>query len=176
MFRYAFALPLLLAAAILPGCDQDDVDPVTLVEPDDEEIRTAVQRARETTDHFLDLMENPPAEDAAFSVKREFREGEVSEYMWLTDVSFVDGQFVGKLDNLPRHISNVEVGEEYPVSRDEIADWMVFVDGRIHGAFTMRVLLDQLPEEKRQEIQASLVPLPEGAATTQPSAPASATD
>ena len=76
---------LLQKDGFLPKPPSDDV---LLVPADDALMRAAEEEAKKTLPHFLNILkeEKSPA-TRRLSVKVRFEEGELSEYMWLTDVA-----------------------------------------------------------------------------------------
>ena len=138
-----------LCLLVVQGCSNEpqvgDVigtaeDPITLVAPDDPEMAAAVTKSQETISEFIAALENPPANANAFAVKKEFVEGDESEFMWLTGVAFANGTFTGTLDNDPNMVTNAKIGEQYSVTVDEVQDWLYFEDGELKGGYSVKLL------------------------------------
>lgn len=135
-------------------------DNVVDVAGDDAAMNAAIAEARGHLAVFeAALAKAEPRQ--TFAVKKPFPvRGGGQEHMWLIDVRPVEGGFEGALDNDPEGVE-AEVGKRYTVSRGELSDWSITeADGRIHGAYTIRVLLGQLDEEMRAALEAQLQPLP----------------
>lgn len=129
-----------LCTLLLTGCGTGTADPVVMVEEDDAEMLAAQQKARDTVGEFIAALENPKPEQTFFSVKAKFEDGDAVEFMWLVDVEFVDGQFIGTIDNDPQLVSNVKAGDRSSVAPNEINDWMIVENGEMVGAYTVEVL------------------------------------
>lgn len=152
---YLRKLAMFLTVAFLAaGCDSK---PSTLVEGgyDEAEMDAAIERARAEVDTFIETMKNP-AGASDFSVKAPVEEDGNFEYFWLTDVAYKNGSFSGKIGNDPGIVSNVSFGQEWSLKKDEISDWMYMKGGKIHGNYTMRPLLETLPEAEAAELRSML--------------------
>ena len=153
MKRILIFTATVLAVAASGGCRKPKVstpavgdDHVILIEKDDPEMNAAKARARAETDAFLDKVHTGEAQD--FSVKVPVEDGTTVEYFWLKEVAYKDGVFTGKIDNDPEEVHTVKLGDAVTVKKDEIADWLYMQDGKMHGNYTMRVLLKKMsPEE-----------------------------
>lgn len=116
----------------------------------DAEMNAAMEKARQSVDVFLAALNTPGVSQSNFSIKAGFSvSGSKScEYIWLNDVRFEDGVFVGAVGNPPEKVDSIRFGDTVRVARGKIADWM-FTDGkRLRGSYTMRVVRNRLsPEE-----------------------------
>jgi uncharacterized protein YegJ (DUF2314 family) len=144
-----------LCLLILPGCSNEpkvgDVigtaeDPITLVAADDPEMAATVTRSQETIAEFIAALEEPPANASSFAVKKKFVEGDESEFMWLTGVTFADGTFTGTLDNDPNMVTNAKIGEQYSVTVDEVQDWLYFEGDEMKGGYSVKLLQQRFEE------------------------------
>jgi uncharacterized protein YegJ (DUF2314 family) len=121
-----------------------------LVFMEDEEpaMRRAFEMARVSLDGFLAKAKNPSAEVTGFALKVGVREGKNTEYFWVNEFSEKDGQFAGKINNEPRMVKAVRMGQHYAFPREHIVDWM-YIDRaqrRMIGNFTMCALLTKEPQ------------------------------
>ena len=82
-----------------------------------------------------------------FAVKVPIHDGDVTEHFWLTDISYEDGEFEGKIGNEPGMVSNVSFGQLVRVRKEEISDWLFMRGGKMHGNYTMRPLLPTMSVE-----------------------------
>lgn len=138
---------LLVAALVFAGCGQDSTDmPETLVlDYDQSEMDTAMQKAKDTLPEFLVVLKSGEAD--SFSVKAPITDDNGTEYFWISDITYGEGEFVGTIGNDPGVVENVTYGQAWTVAEGEIADWM-FTRGRmIHGGFTIDPLLSESPED-----------------------------
>ena len=139
------ALALLALTLALTCCSDHSYDPVTEAEFDDKEMKAAIDKARSSVGEFVERLQNPGLTDESFSVKKMISDGEEVEHLWLTDVSYSDGKFIGIINEEPQSVRNVQFGQEASVAETEILDWMYLDDGKLVGNFTLRVLLERMP-------------------------------
>lgn len=109
----------------------------------------AVRQARRTVGVFIQALQHPAAGQHDFEVKKPFRQGVVVEHLWLSDVTFKGNRFHGYVDNHPRKIKGLKMGDRVSVNPDEISDWAFVENGRLVGGYTIRVLYSELsPADK----------------------------
>ncbi|MBN2342601.1 MAG: DUF2314 domain-containing protein [Deltaproteobacteria bacterium] len=126
----------------------DDTSTMVEVEQDDAEMAQAIQTARKTVDVFLSRFQHPRKGDTHFSVKMKLTYQTESEHVWLTDIVYENGVFVGKIANDPEVVTHVRFGETVQVAREDISDWMWLANGKMHGGYTFRGLLKNMPKKK----------------------------
>lgn len=157
-FRCAF---VLCAVLVLAGCGAstapvavaDNDPPVIEFESDDPEMQRAVDEARETVAQFVEALENPTPSQSYLGIKARFSEGEVVEYMWLSDVTYDGDRFTGTVANNPRQLTNVRLMDRHEVPADEIADWMIVKDGRLVGGYSLRLLATRASPDEWAEME-----------------------
>ena len=139
--------PLLL----LPACNKQMPETLVTAPYDEAEMDAAIQRARDEVDNFLAELKAGNGED--FAVKAPIEDSGTVEHFWLTGITFAGGQFTGTINNDPGLVTNVKFGQEYTLGKTEISDWMFMRDGKMHGNYTMRPLLETLPEAEAAELR-----------------------
>ncbi len=144
-----FSCCLLVSAAIA-------AEPETLVTEgyDQKEMDEAIAKAKKTVDKFIQVLESGKGEN--FAVKAPIKDGEKVEHFWITDVSFKDDKFTGRIGNDPGIVENVSIGQKWKIAKKDISDWMFMRDGKIHGNYTMRPLLKTLPEAQAKRLREML--------------------
>lgn len=149
--RISLWIPALLAAVLaLPAAAQpaDSVHPGQRVIDFSRKNRTmndAIARARETVGELLRRLEAPADSGVTITVKLRVAEGDVAEHMWLRDVRYEGGMIHGRLNNVPRDLRRVRLGDALQVAPDQVSDWMVIdAAGALCGGFTFRVSLSQM--------------------------------
>lgn len=137
---------LLLGAGF--GCSRSSDDPVSIGgrDYDEREMEAAIARARSTVDTFLAELQSPTGTD--HSVKVPITDSNGTEHFWLTDITYQDGFFTGKIGNEPQIVKNVRPGQTWRVKKKQISDWMFIRDGKIYGNYTLRPILKRLPPEE----------------------------
>jgi uncharacterized protein YegJ (DUF2314 family) len=164
---YSVLCTFALFSAALTGCDKKDRKVGDVVErpgePDiisvdenDPRMNAAIDKARSTVGQFIKALGNPQSFQSGFSVKAPIRDGEHIEHMWLAPVHYRDGKFVGTVNNEPDVVKTVKLGEQYELKTGDISDWMYVENGKLVGGFTIRVLRDAAPKEKRAEFDRSV--------------------
>ena len=148
--------------SLVSGCD--DARPatgsapsagVTTVEDADPEMTAAMAKARATLPDFIAAVRAPTPAQSAFTIKAPFREGDRTEYMSVTPVTFDGKTFHGTLDDQPVAVHNVKIGDKVTVEPGRVADWSYVDGGKLVGGYTLRVLRARLSPEQRREYDRS---------------------
>lgn len=127
---------------------------------EDPEMQAAHRLAANTIEHFKSLLSRD--DEAIYCAKLRFRDPDLSKelgedrfcFMWLNNVFFHEQEniFSGAFFEVPPEFTKWhQVGQRLGFEADEIFDWMVLDEGRLHGAFTMRVARQKLPENEREK-------------------------
>ena len=161
-------LTTILAAALLAGAAgparadhtlaREDVKPgaepeVFNIDKHNHAMKRAVHEARRTVGVFILAVRNPAAGQHDFEVKKPFCQGDAVEHLWLSDVSFRGNRFHGYVDNRPREIKGLKMGDRVSVNPNEISDWAFVENGRLVGGYTIRVLYSELSPERKKELE-----------------------
>jgi uncharacterized protein YegJ (DUF2314 family) len=109
----------------------------------------AVKSARKTVGKFIAALRHPAATQRDFTVKKPFIFKGVIEHIWLSDLTFRDGHFHGKVDNKPRIIPGLKMGDLVSVNPNEITDWAFVDNGHLVGGYTIRVLVNDLSPARK---------------------------
>lgn len=63
------------------------------------------------------------------------------EHIWVADVTFSDGNFIGILTNEPAKIAGNKAGDTVTFAQEDASDWQIIrEDGRKEGGFTSKVM------------------------------------
>jgi uncharacterized protein YegJ (DUF2314 family) len=114
-------------------------------------MHRAVIAARKTVGKFITALKHPAPGQQDFEVKKPFVQGNQVEHIWLSDVRFVGNRFQGRVDNQPRKIQGVKLGQLVSVNPNEISDWLYVDNGKLVGGYTVRVHYNELSSEQKQE-------------------------
>jgi uncharacterized protein YegJ (DUF2314 family) len=114
-------------------------------------MHRAVQEARKTVKRFIVALKHPTPGQTDFEVKKPFIQGNEVEHIWLSNVEFVGNRFQGRVDNQPRKIRGLKLGQLVSVNPNEISDWLYVDNGRLIGGYTVRVRYSELSPEQKQE-------------------------
>ena len=153
----------LLAGAVIPAradhpVAREDLQPaaepqVFNVDLHNYRMRRAVHQARRTVGVFMRALQKPSAGQSDFEVKKPFFQNGVVEHLWLSDVTFSGNRFHGYVDNKPKKIKGLKMGDRVSVNANEISDWAYVDHGRLIGGYTIRVLYYELPQAGRAALQ-----------------------
>jgi uncharacterized protein YegJ (DUF2314 family) len=114
-------------------------------------MHNAVIEARKTVRLFLKALKHPATGQVDFEVKKAFTEGNQIEHLWLSDVQLVGNHLEGRVDNQPRKITGVKLGQVVSVYPKEISDWLYIDNGNLVGGYTVRVHYNELSPKAKQE-------------------------
>lgn len=121
---------------------------------DEEEMDAAIARARREVDDFIRDLANEKGD--SFSIKVGIEDEGDTEHFWLVDVTYQEGIFKGTINNDPGFVENVWLGQLWKVKKEEISDWLIMRDDKMHGNYTMRPLLKNMPAEQAAQYRAML--------------------
>ena len=118
------------------GPARPDPLPVTPLPADDPRLIGAERNARERFGEFVEsfALRNP---SDTFAVKAAFRDDFGLEYLWVRVRHLDDDNLHGTLDNEPRELKSVRLGQPVKVARELVNDWLVVRNGRVLGGFTL---------------------------------------
>jgi uncharacterized protein YegJ (DUF2314 family) len=143
-------IPVIIVLALSGGCGGNE-DRVTSVSDDDPRMNAAIAKARETVDTFIAALQSPRTGQSEFTVKMAFTDGEHTEHMWLSPVSYDGKIFHGTVQNDPANVANVKLGQAASIEPSKISDWMYVENGKLVGGYTVRALREIMPPSERAE-------------------------
>jgi len=123
------------------------------IKDDDADMAKALKKARRTVSTFIAAVQHPAATQRDFEVKKPFIHEGVLEHIWLSDVTYSGGRFHGKVDNSPKNIPVLKMGDRASVNPNEITDWAFVDKGTLVGGYTIRVLFKELSPERQQAFE-----------------------
>ncbi|EPR74481.1 hypothetical protein ADIWIN_0582 [Winogradskyella psychrotolerans RS-3] len=126
-----------------------------------QKMKTAYLKAQETFNYFWREMyweskRVVPAHDLAL-VKIPFQQMDkvddepTVEHMWISEIAFDGENITGVLMNSPNLLTNVAEGDTVTRKVSEISDWMLAIDRKTYGGYTIQVLRSDMTEEARQQ-------------------------
>jgi len=120
-----------------------------MISDNDHAMERAVKTARHTLPFFVAVLRAKKADDQGFEIKKAFVDGDNVEHLWIGELTFDGKKFHGQINNLPRDVHNVRLGQSVTVSPREVTDWMFIKGGKLMGGYTTRVLFARLsPRDK----------------------------
>jgi uncharacterized protein YegJ (DUF2314 family) len=88
-----------------------------------------------------------------FAVKVAIREGDNAEYFWITPFTDKDGAFSGAINNTPREVHSVKLGQTITFGKSEIVDWMYMDGDKMKGNYTACALLKSASKQEVEEFK-----------------------
>jgi uncharacterized protein YegJ (DUF2314 family) len=88
-------------------------------------------------------------------VKVGIREGKNTEYFWVNELATAGDDFTGKINNEPRMVKSVKLGQAYKFSKSQIVDW-TYLDRpnrKMAGNFTACALLSKEPPAEAEAMK-----------------------
>jgi uncharacterized protein YegJ (DUF2314 family) len=141
-----------LAADPKEKLQNSNLETLTLEVPNDHAaMHQAVVEARRTVRKFMAALKHPAPGQQDFEVKKPFIQNGQVEHIWLSDVQLVGNRFQGRIDNQPRKIQGLAVGQIVSVNPNEISDWLYIDQGKLVGGYTVRVQYNELSAKDKQE-------------------------
>lgn len=122
----------------------------------DAEFDGAVQQARDSLSTFITTIATSHTDRTLVAVKVRFSPpGEVSQDIWVDEVTYTDGVFRGSMgDDIPA--LRLEFGEKITIDEKDILDWMIVEDGKLVGGYTIRLAMQRMSPEERERFLESL--------------------
>ena len=126
-----------------------DGDPVINVEDDNDGMIQAIAKAQEKIPYFLENWNKNP--DALVSVKIPCKTSTGSkEHIWFEPVSIDGEQITATCGNNPQDVPNLKLGDSKTVPLKELSDWMIIVENKCYGGYTLQAMLKMHPEMQSQ--------------------------
>jgi len=150
---FVFTTLFLLSCGGQPGLFRAARATTVHVDEFDGEILRIAENARTTLNIFFRHLNRPDAGEGNFSVKYAFQTGAETgvgaEQIWIGSITFRDGRYYGVVASTPVYLAGIRRGDRVSFSADSVTDWMFTRDGRIVGGYSIRYLLEQIPESER---------------------------
>ena len=143
--RYVISLAIIIV--LLTGCGNDSAqldhsgkgDPVMGIDDEDREMNDAMVTARETVGEFIKELHSP-SEDKICMIKMPIDNEGQQEHIWIDNVKYKNGRFIGNLANVPNS-PKYEQGDEVSIEESGISDWVVlYENGKQLGGYTLEVM------------------------------------
>jgi uncharacterized protein YegJ (DUF2314 family) len=125
-------------------------DELVILAMNDPVMTAAIHRARKTLPQFLALARNPRPTMAGFAVKIAILADNGAEFFWIHPFAHVEERFIGQINNTPRSVMNLKMGNTVAFVRNEIVDWMYMDAGTMKGNYSARAILKSAPPKDRK--------------------------
>ena len=141
----------------LPDCDaplqpvqQAERDELVILAMNNPVMAAAIHRARETLPQFLALAKHPGPTMTGFAVKIAIPAENGAELFWIHPFAHVEERFIGQINNTPRSVTSLKMGDTVSFIRNEIVDWMYMDAGTMKGNYSARATLKSAPPKDRK--------------------------
>lgn len=74
----------------------------------------------------------------------------IVEHMWINKIDFDGETITGALVNDPNQLTNIKNGDLVKRKITEIGDWMISIQGKTYGGFTIQVIRSGMSDNERQ--------------------------
>jgi uncharacterized protein YegJ (DUF2314 family) len=154
-------VPLLGAAAVLAfaptGATQAQDSSYIKIPNRDPAMEAAKAKARTTIGQFWEKLERPGPGEEGFALKVALPYNpRDSEHIWTKDVERRDGKITAVINNRPRDVKTVRLGQRIEIREDQISDWMFMRNGKMVGNYTLRPMLERMPPADAARYRAML--------------------
>ena len=158
MTRLLRVLALCVLAGLALPCAAAAQDSSYIKVPNqDPEMEDAKAKARATLGHFWEKFANPGPGEDGFAIKVALPYGDNNtEHIWTRDIERKDGKISAVINNVPRDVKTVRLGQRIDVADAQISDWLYMRSGKMVGNYTMRPLLKRLPPREAARYRAML--------------------
>lgn len=162
MTKYLTAVLTVLFALALTPVPALAGDPVVQYSTEDREMNAAIEQARGSLPHFFEQLsdQDVPIESYALKVAVPTTTRPGAEHIWMMSFRPEGDELIGIVGNEPNDVEGMRRGDEYRFSLSAVSDWNYWSGGKLHGAYTIRVMLPRLPADQQTELRQVLAPLP----------------
>ena len=140
----------LAAQTVLEKAARDETANVADTDP---AMAAAMRKAQSTLADFLKVAAAPKPGTLGFSLKVAVREGERVEYFWITPFTNNGSQFSGEINNTPRVVHSVKLGQTITFAQSDIVDWLYIENGMMRANYTACALLKSAPKNEAEEFE-----------------------
>lgn len=129
--------------------DESSTGPIVNFVDGDFEMNRAVSDAQRDVAAFREHLQNPTLTQR-IGLKGQFGSGERTEHMWISNPRIARDGFAGILSNEPGYLSTPKLGDTVTIDVRHVSDWYVYDEGRLQGAYTLRVIRKRLLGEEQK--------------------------
>lgn len=148
----------VMGANAAPVADKAKEDKLVFMQSEEPAMKRAFEKGRATLDTFLRKASAPEPGTSKYALKVAISEGQNTEFFWVRDFQWSDGQFTGTLANEPRMVKKFSHGQRIKFGRELVVDWTYWdaTQRRTFGNFTACALLTKESPEEARKFKAQL--------------------
>jgi uncharacterized protein YegJ (DUF2314 family) len=148
----ALAVFMLIGASAHPAGAAEDR--VVNVPANDAEMGAAIAKARKGLPQFWAKQAKPGIGESNFALKVQISDNGQVEHFWVNNIERKGSSLYGTVNNEPRLVGTVKLGQRISFKEDMISDWMYTRNGKMVGNETMRPLLKRMPKAQADQYRA----------------------
>lgn len=144
------------------GGDAGVEDRIIQYADSDQRMNDAIAEARSTLPLFMaELQRTPEGQRSAFSLKVGLdAQGGGREHIWIDNLHYEGSDLVGALANVPDALPGMQLGSRVVIEEERISDWMIQSRQGLYGAYTVRVMVQDMTPQEAAGYRAMLAPTP----------------
>lgn len=131
-----------------------DPNAIAFIASTDHEMSAAMTRAKNEFPRILKHYQAGELKDLGLKVA--IRDDGKVEHFWLSNARIEHGKLVGNIEGPVKSVTNVKDGELVKVDFPDLSDWSHMKEGKLYGAYTLRVLLPTMNPTHAAQIRAVL--------------------
>src|SRR5947207_365308 len=147
-----FTILTTVAVFAFAGCSRSkEGNNYAQVASEDAAMNAAIEKAKATTDDFVQAFhaQKPGAKD--YFVKKPFRTPSAGiEHMWIEIMEEDKGVLKGRVANEAEETREVKMGQMVSLRISEISDWKYQDGNKLIGGFTIRYFLEKMSPKERE--------------------------
>ncbi len=120
------------------------------VTSDDEAIQLTIKEAKNSILNFKQLIDKFSHEYSPM-IKYTIEDNNYKMHMWLIVEEVKNHCFIASLFEVPSEFTSYKEGDLFEIEENEILDWMINIEGEVHGGYSLRYQREQLSEIKQIE-------------------------
>ena len=151
---FLFQIMVFVACIDHARTDKKAADNMYTTDSADVAMNAAMDAARRRFGAFENAFESGKYDKDKFSIKVKFPHQRGNEYIWLVNVSKVNGHYVGVVSDTPRETKAVKLGDRPIINYDDVVDWLYGKDSVLHGGYTLRLIYGRLSKEELERERA----------------------
>ena len=149
---------VVLAACQSPSIkDKIENDDIVSFRSDDEAMNTAIAKAKNSLDQFVQALKKTEKGYENFALKLAYATPDNSlEHIWIGDINYLNDQYTGVVFNAPVSTKEVALGDTVVIDKQKVSDWMYLDKGILRGGYTIRAMRDQLSGPEKEEFDKTI--------------------
>jgi uncharacterized protein YegJ (DUF2314 family) len=140
---------------LLSACTKRDK---SYVEDTDPDMAAAIAKAQATLPQFWQVFDKRKHGESNFTLVVRITDKGRIEHFQTTDFERRDGKTMVTINNAPKIVASVKLGDRIEIAEPDITDWHYMRDGKYVGMVTFKVQLKHmhLPADQSEQIKKTM--------------------